>query len=43
MDKCDDLVEIPTFGLKNSLNVASACPIGVYLNPTQTTNTNLNH
>jgi hypothetical protein len=29
MDECDQLIEIPTFGLKNSLNVASACPIGV--------------
>mmetsp|Transcript_20863 Transcript_20863/g.31479 ORF Transcript_20863/g.31479 Transcript_20863/m.31479 type:complete len:91 (+) Transcript_20863:786-1058(+) len=27
---CDQLIEIPTFGLKNSLNVASACPIVVY-------------
>jgi len=27
---CDSLIEIPTFGMKNSLNVASACPIVVY-------------
>jgi len=30
MDACDALVEIPTFGLKNSLNVASACPVVVF-------------
>lgn len=27
---CDGLVEIPTFGLKNSLNVASAAPVVVF-------------
>ena len=26
----DELIEIPTFGLKNSLNVASACPVVVF-------------
>ena len=30
MHECDDLIEIPTFGVKNSLNVASACPIVVF-------------
>lgn len=30
MDQCDELIEIPTFGLKNSLNVASACPVVVF-------------
>ena len=27
---CDDVIEIPTFGAKNSLNVASACSVVVY-------------
>lgn len=27
---CDDVVEIPTFGTKNSLNVASACAVVVF-------------
>ncbi|MBD3421861.1 MAG: TrmH family RNA methyltransferase [Chitinivibrionales bacterium] len=27
LDACDDIVEIPTFGLKNSLNVAAACAV----------------
>jgi tRNA G18 (ribose-2'-O)-methylase SpoU len=30
MDACDALVEIPTFGFKNSLNVASAAPVVVF-------------
>jgi len=30
LDLCDKIVEIPTFGQKNSLNVASAAPIVVY-------------
>lgn len=30
MDLCDGLVEIPTYGLKNSLNVASAAPVVVF-------------
>jgi tRNA C32,U32 (ribose-2'-O)-methylase TrmJ len=30
LDLCDRIVEIPTFGQKNSLNVASAAPIVVY-------------
>jgi len=30
MDACDGLVEIPTYGLKNSLNVASAAPVVVF-------------
>ena len=30
MDFCDHIVEIPTFGVKNSLNVASACPVVVF-------------
>jgi tRNA G18 (ribose-2'-O)-methylase SpoU len=28
--KCDHVVQIPTFGVKNSLNVASAAPVAVY-------------
>ncbi len=27
MAQCDDLIEIPTYGFKNSLNVASACAV----------------
>lgn len=27
MDRCDKIIEIPTFGFKNSLNVASACAV----------------
>jgi 23S rRNA (guanosine2251-2'-O)-methyltransferase len=30
MEQCDKIVEIPCFGLKNSLNVASACPVVVF-------------
>jgi len=30
MDLCDGLVEIPTYGLKNSLNVASAAPVVIF-------------
>lgn len=30
MDVCDLMVEIPTFGVKNSLNVASAVPIVLF-------------
>jgi len=30
MAECDKVVEIPTFGVKNSLNVASACPVVVF-------------
>ena len=30
LDACDGLIEIPTFGLKNSLNVAAACPVVVF-------------
>ena len=30
MDLCDKVIEIPTMGQKNSLNVASACPIVVF-------------
>lgn len=30
MDLCDQLVEIPTFGSKNSLNVASAAPVVIF-------------
>jgi tRNA G18 (ribose-2'-O)-methylase SpoU len=30
MDKSDLIVEIPTFGVKNSLNVASAGPIVLF-------------
>ena len=27
---CDELVEIPVFGFKNSLNVASACAVVLF-------------
>jgi tRNA G18 (ribose-2'-O)-methylase SpoU len=27
MERCDRIIEIPTFGYKNSLNVASACAV----------------
>lgn len=27
LDRCDRIIEIPTFGFKNSLNVASACAV----------------
>jgi len=30
IDVCDGLIEIPTFGLKNSLCVSAACPIVVF-------------
>jgi len=30
MEACDELIEIPTYGLKNSLNVSSACPVVVF-------------
>ena len=30
MALCDGVVEIPTYGVKNSLNVAAAAPIVVY-------------
>jgi 23S rRNA (guanosine2251-2'-O)-methyltransferase len=30
MDACDELCEIPTYGMKNSLNVASAAPVVVF-------------
>ena len=30
MDACDELVEIPVFGYKNSLNVASACAVVLF-------------
>ena len=30
MDACDGVIEIPTFGRKNSLNVASACAVVVF-------------
>ena len=30
LEQCDGIVEIPTFGLKNSLNVAAAAPIVVF-------------
>jgi tRNA G18 (ribose-2'-O)-methylase SpoU len=30
MALCDDIIEIPTFGAKNSLNVASACSVVVF-------------
>lgn len=30
LEMCDALVEVPTFGVKNSLNVASAAPIVVF-------------
>jgi len=30
MSACDKLIEIPTYGLKNSLNVASAAPVVVF-------------
>ncbi|KAJ1485602.1 Alpha/beta knot methyltransferase [Baffinella frigidus] len=30
MEACDVLVEIPTFGIKNSLNVASAAPVVIF-------------
>ncbi len=30
MDICDDVVEIPVYGLKNSLNVCSAATVAVY-------------
>ncbi len=30
LEKCDELVEIPTFGYKNSLNVATACSVMGY-------------
>jgi tRNA C32,U32 (ribose-2'-O)-methylase TrmJ len=30
LELCDKIIEIPTFGLKNSLNVASACPVVVF-------------
>ena len=28
--RCDGIVEIPTFGMKNSLNVAAAAPVVVF-------------
>ena len=30
IDACDEVVEIPVFGYKNSLNVASACSIVLF-------------
>ncbi len=30
MDVCDEVVEIPVYGLKNSLNVCSAATVAVY-------------
>ena len=30
MALCDGVVQIPTYGVKNSLNVAAAAPIVVY-------------
>ena len=30
LDLCDKIIEIPTFGAKNSLNVASCCPVVVF-------------
>lgn len=30
MDSCDKIVEIKTYGVKNSLNVASALPIVLF-------------
>lgn len=30
ISECDDIIEIPTFGAKNSLNVASCAPVVLY-------------
>jgi 23S rRNA (guanosine2251-2'-O)-methyltransferase len=30
LERCDELIEIPTFGFKNSLNVASAAAVAVF-------------
>ena len=30
MEVCDTLIEIPTYGMKNSLNVASAAPVVIF-------------
>ena len=30
LDSCDELVEVPVFGFKNSLNVAAAAAVVVY-------------
>ena len=30
LERCDGIIEIPTFGMKNSLNVAAAAPVVVF-------------